>query len=64
MASFSNASASIRMMNESRRSICTVNNINPLVSAETATAFVNAIETIYNNGRCTARLSIIQDIIV
>ena len=62
MASFSKISANIRVINEDRRSICTVNNVNPLVTAQTASAFVDALKTIYNNGDCTARLHISQEI--
>ena len=32
-------------------------------TADTAAAFVNAIETIYNNGACTARMSVTMDIV-
>lgn len=62
MASFSNASANIRIVNENRRSVCSINKVNPSVSAATAAAFVGALKTIYNNGNCTARLNISQDI--
>jgi len=64
MANFSNASANIRIVNEDRRSVCSLNNVNPSVSATTAAAFVGALKTIYNNGNCTARLNISQDITV
>ena len=60
MASFDNISANIRIVNENRRSVCSINNVNPLVSAQTAAAFVDALKTIYNNGECTARLNISQ----
>ena len=62
MASFSNVSANIRIVNEDRRSVCSINKVNPSVSATTAAAFVGALKTIYNNGNCTARLNISQDI--
>ena len=62
MASFTNVSANIRIVNENRRSVCSVNNVNPSVSAATAAAFVGALKTIYNNGPCVARLNISQDI--
>ena len=63
MAELQAASANIRLTNEDRRSICLVNNISPTVQAETAAAFVSAIETIYNNGPCDARMNVIYDII-
>ena len=62
MAALTTASANIRMANEAGRSICSVNNVSPTVSAETAAGFVTAIETLYNNGMCTARLNIVHDI--
>jgi len=63
MAGFTNVSANIRLINEDRRSVCSVNNVNPSVSAQTAAAFVGALKTIYNNGECTARLNITQEIV-
>ena len=60
MASFTKVSANIRIVNEDRRSVCSVNNVNPSVSAQTAAAFVDALKTIYNNGDCIARLNISQ----
>ena len=63
MAIFETAFASIRLTNEERKSICSVTNVSPTVSAETAAAFVNAIETLYNNGECNARMSIVRNIV-
>ena len=60
MASFDKISANIRIVNEDRRSVCSINNVNPAVTAQTAAAFVDALKTIYNNGDCTARLNISQ----
>ena len=62
MANFATAFASIRMSNEQGKRICSINNVSPTVSAETAAAFVDAIETIYNNGSCSARMSVAVDI--
>ena len=62
MANLTPASAGIRLSNEDGRSICFVNNVSPSVSAETALGFVRAIETIYNNGDCTARMNVVYDI--
>ena len=62
MASFVTANASIRLSNEERRSVCSVSGISPAVSASTAAAFVTALETLYNNGPCTARLNLAMDI--
>ena len=56
MASFATASANIRLTNEERKSICSVRNVSPTVTADTAAAFVDAIEKIYNNGKCIANV--------
>jgi len=62
MANLVAASANIRLINAERQSICSVSNVSPTVSADTAVAFVNAVETLYNGGPCTARLSVVMDI--
>jgi len=62
MTGFTNASANIRLINEDRRSVCSINNVNPDINAQTAAAFVDALKIIYNNGECTARLNISQEI--
>lgn len=63
MANFVTASASIRLTNEDNKRVCSVNNVSPTVSAETAGAFIDAIETLYNYGECTARMNIALDIV-
>ena len=62
MASFANASARIRIANDNKKNICAFGNINPTVNADTATAFVRAIEKVYNNGTCNAKLNISYEI--
>jgi len=62
MANFVTAFANIRIANEERKNICSISGVSPTVTAEVAAAFVGAIETIYNNGTCTARLSVAMDI--
>jgi len=62
MAIFATKSANIRMANEDGKRICTLHNVSPTVSATTAAAFVGAIETIHNNGPCTARMNVVMDI--
>jgi len=61
MASFNAVSASLRISNEKER-ICSVLGVAYNVPAQRAANFVDAIETIYNNGDCTARLSITMDL--
>ena len=63
MANFVTASASIRLTNEDNRRVCFVNNVSPTVTAQTAGAFVDAIETLYNVGECTARMNVALDIV-
>ena len=63
MAEFTPASATIRITNENRRSVCSVNNVSSSVTADTAAAFVSAIEKLYNDGPCSARMSIIFDLV-
>ena len=62
MANLVTRSANIRIVNEEKRVVCSVSNILPTVDAETALGFVNAIETIYNKGPCTARINVAIDI--
>jgi hypothetical protein len=62
MASLTAASANIRIINAEKKSVCFMNNVSPTVSADTAAAFVNAIETLYNNGPCTAQLRVVHDL--
>ena len=63
MAEFVNVSANIRVSNEEGTRVCSVTNVNPSVSAQNAAAFVRAIETLYNSGKCAGRLFVGQDII-
>jgi len=62
MATFATAFANLRISNKESKRVCSVSNVSPTVSADTVAAFVDAIETIYNNGTCTARFSVAMDI--
>jgi len=62
MANFITANANIRLSNYDGKSICSVSGINPAITADTAASFVDAIEKIYNNGQCAARMSIFMNI--
>ena len=62
MAGFVTTSANIRVINADRRSVCSVSNVSPTVTADIAAAFVDAIETLYNDGLCTARMNVAMDI--
>ena len=63
MAEFVNISANMRISNEEGTRVCSIANVNPTLSAQTASAFVKAIETLYNDGQCSGRLFIGQDIV-
>jgi len=63
MAELATRSANIRVTNDDGRVVCSVNNVSPTVNASTAAGFVNAIETLYNEGPCTARMSVTFDIV-
>jgi hypothetical protein len=56
MAELVAASANLRLVNAERKSVMSVGNVSPTVLAETAAGFVDAIEKLYNNGQCTARV--------
>jgi len=62
MPQFNPISAGMRISNDKER-ICSVLGVAHDVSAQTAVNFVNAIQTIYGNGDCTARLSITMDLV-
>ena len=62
MAELVPVSANIRLSNYDGNSVCFVSGVSPSVSAGTAAAFVDAIETIYNNGDCSARMNKAYDI--
>ncbi|MCL2190069.1 MAG: hypothetical protein FWB87_15050 [Defluviitaleaceae bacterium] len=61
MAALKPVSANMRISNEKER-ICSVLNVAHDVAPQVAANFVDAIEKIYNNGACTARLSITLDV--
>ena len=63
MANFVTVSAGIRIRSAEGKSVCSVARVSPTVTADTAAAFVSAIEKIYNNGPCTARMSVTMDIV-
>jgi len=62
MAALTPVSANMRISNEKER-ICSVLNVSPTVAPQTAANFVEAIETIYNNGDCTARINLVLDVV-
>jgi hypothetical protein len=50
------ASAILRIVNEDGRSVFSANKVSPPVSTATAAGFVDAVEKLYNDGQCEAKL--------
>jgi hypothetical protein len=50
------------MFNEDKRSVFSVANVLPTVSVDTVAGFVSAVEKLYNNGSCNARISIVMNL--
>jgi hypothetical protein len=57
------ASATLRLTGEDKRSVFIVGNVLPSISAGTAAGFVDAVEKLYNNGKCNANLRITTNLI-
>ena len=57
------ASANLRLTNEDNKAVFSVGSVSPTVSAQTAANFVDAVEKLYNNGQCSARISIVMNLI-
>jgi hypothetical protein len=55
-------SAGIRISGEDKRSVFSATNILPTVSAETVAGFVSAVEKLYNNSTCSARINIVLNL--
>ena len=62
MANIVNTSAALRIRSEQNRAICSINGVNPNMTAEDAAGFVKGIQTMYNRGTVTARIHIVSDI--
>jgi len=63
MAELAVRSATIRITNQEGRAVCSVRNVSAIVDAERAAGFADAIQTLYNNGPCTAGMNVTYDII-
>lgn len=62
MPSIGNTTAALRIRSAQNRAICSINGVDPSMSAEKAAGFVTAIQTMYNRGLVTARIHIVSDI--
>ena len=47
---------------DGKKNVCSVRDILPTVSAENAEQFVGAVETLYNNGECSAQIRVVYDL--
>ncbi|MCL2499457.1 MAG: hypothetical protein FWE90_03865 [Defluviitaleaceae bacterium] len=63
MAEYKAISANLRVTNGDKARVCSVLNVAHDAAAQTVANFVDAIETIYNNGPCAARLSLALDLV-
>jgi hypothetical protein len=63
MAEYKAISASLRVTNGDKARVCSVLNVAHDAPAQKVGNFVDAIETIYNDGPCNARLSITLDVV-
>ena len=63
MTQFNPISAGMRVINEDKTRICSVLSMAHDVDATTVGNFVDAIETLYNNGVCTARMNIALEVV-
>ena len=62
MAELIAASANLRLTNEDGRSVFSANNVSSTVTAAKAAAFVDAVEKLYNNGQCAAKVNIVLNL--
>jgi len=62
IASIINASAALRIRSAENRAVCSINGVDPAMSAEDAAGFVTGIQTMYNRGPVKARIHIVSDI--
>ncbi len=63
MAELVTKTANIRIVGADKKSACAVSGVLPTVTAEKAAGFVSAVETLRNNGTCTATLRVTIDIV-
>jgi len=62
MAQLKAVSANLRILNDDKTRICSVLNVAHDAAAQTVANFVSAVETLYNNGTCTARMNLVLDV--
>jgi len=62
MPEFVTASATLRMTNEDKRRVFSINKISPNATAQTVAGFVDAVEKLYNSGECSAVVNIAMNL--
>ena len=62
MAQLKAVSSAMRISNAEKARVCSVLNLAHDVNPQTVVNFVEAIETLYNKGTCSARVSMIFDV--
>jgi hypothetical protein len=62
MPSIVHASAALRIRSVQNRAICSINGVNPNMSAANAAGFVTGIQTMYNRGTVAARIHVVSDV--
>ena len=63
MAQLLAASANLRIANEEKRGVFSVSNVSPTASATAVAGFVSAVEKLYNNGQCNAKINIVMNLV-
>ena len=62
MANIVHASAALRIRSAQNRAICSINGVNPNMTAENAAGFVTGIQAMYNRDTVSARIHVVSDI--
>jgi len=62
MATITNTSASLRIRNAQNRAVCSINGVDPSMTAEDAAGFVTGIRTMYNRGLVFARIHAVSGV--
>ena len=62
MATIVTASAALRIRSAKNGAICSINGVNPNMTAENAAGFVSGIQELYNRGTVSAHIHVVSDI--
>jgi len=56
------ASAALRIRSAQNRAVCSINGVDPSMSAAAAAGFVTGIQTMYNREAVSARIHVVSDV--